>query len=124
MDDSAESSDADGDDISENTGEKETNSYSQRGTSSIELSKSRKRKLETRKDTKFVESWLDVKEFKEWLLKRKGKDGKAKPYCKICQLEINSTKTGIQRHMESEKHRRKTESAKGSQSISTLFKPQ
>ena len=73
MDDSAESSDADGDDISENTGEKETNSYSQRGTSSIELSKSRKRKLETRKDTKFVESWLDVKEFKEWLLKRKGR---------------------------------------------------
>ena len=34
----------------------------------------------------------------------------------------NSTKTGIQQHMESEKHRRKTESAKGSQTISTLFK--
>ena len=85
----------------------------------VGLSMNSKRK---RKDPKFVHSWLEVKEFKGWLAKRRGTDGKLKPYCKICLLEINSTKTGIQRHMDSAKHRSKVQSAKGSHSISTLIK--
>ena len=86
----------------------------QRYTSSVRLSKNSERK---RKEPKFVESWLEVKEFKEWLAKRRGTDGTVKPYCKICLLEINLTKTGIWRHMDSAKHQ-----TKGSPSLSTLFK--
>ena len=100
----------------------ENDSDSQRCTSdvgAVGLSKNSKRK---RKDPKFVDSWLEVKEFKGWLAKRRGTDGKVKPYCKICLLEINSTKAGIQRHMDCAKHRSKVQSAKGSHNISTLIK--
>ena len=100
----------------------ENDSDSQRCTpdvGAVGLSKNSKRK---RKDPKFVDSWLGVKEFKGWLAKRRGTDGKVKPYCKICLLEINSTKTGIQRHMDCAKHRSKVQSAKGSHNISTLIK--
>ena len=70
-------------------------SDSQRCTSdvgAVGLFKNSKRK---RKDPKFVDSWLEVKKFRGWLAKRRGTDGKVKPYCKICLLEINLTKTGI-----------------------------
>ena len=100
----------------------ENDSDSQRCTSdvgAVGLSKNSKRK---RKDPKFVDSWLAVKEFKGWLAKRREIDGKVKPYCKICLMEINSTKTGIQRHMDCAKHRSKVQSAKGSHNISTLIK--
>ena len=97
----------------------EDDSDSHTCTSSVGISQNSKRK---RKDSKFVDSWLEVKEFKGWLVKKRGTDGSIKPYCNICQLEINSTKTGIQRHMDSAKHQRKIQSTKGSQSLSTLFK--
>ena len=41
----------------------------QRYTSSDQLSNNSKCK---RKEPKFVESWLEVKEFREWLAKRRG----------------------------------------------------
>ena len=100
----------------------ENDSDSQRCTSDVGAAGLSKNSKHKRKDPKFVDSWLEVKEFKGWLAKRRGTDGKVKPYCKICLLEINSTKTGIQRHMECAKHRSKVQSAKGSHNISILIK--
>ena len=58
----------------------------------VGLSKNSKRK---RKDPKFVDSWLEVKESRGWLAKRRGTDRKVKPYCKICLVEIYSTAHGL-----------------------------
>ena len=52
----------------------------------------------------FVQSWLHDSEFKPWLSKKPGKDGKLKPFCSWCDIQITCSKTRIRRHSLSPRH--------------------
>ena len=47
---------------------------------------------------------LHDSEFKPWLSKKPGKDGKLKPFCSWCDIQITCSKTGIRRHSLSSRH--------------------
>lgn len=70
---------------------------------------SKKRKCPPR-DQHFMDHWLQVPEFKDWLAKRlSGK--KMKPFCKLCEKLLTCSKTGINRHALSRKHQEKAKTA-------------
>ena len=43
----------------------------------------------------FIENWLQLPQFKEWLVRRIGKDQKPKPYYELRQKQLTCSKTGI-----------------------------
>ena len=69
-------------------------------------STSRKRKCPPR-DQPFVDNWLEIPEFKDWLAKKKLSGKKIKLYCKLCEKIFSCSKTAIKRHEISKKHQEK-----------------
>lgn len=54
---------------------------------------------------KFVSSWTEIKEFKNWLIKgNKKKQGHEMAFCKVCSLEITAHRSDITRHYKSDRH--------------------
>jgi hypothetical protein len=70
-----------------------------------------KQKKLNRKPTvrKFKKEWLQVEDFKTWLIKKLNGKGDAVPYCKICSSELGCAITTIKRHMKCSSHRHNEE---------------
>ena len=52
----------------------------------------------------FVQSGLHDLEFKSWLSKKPGNDGKLKPFCSWYDIEMTCSKIGSRRHSLSSRH--------------------
>ena len=66
---------------------------------------SKKRKVYSQN---FRHEWLNVKEFKNWLIPPP--QGSTKPKCSVCSVTVVCSKTGIKRHGESASHIRRIKS--------------
>ena len=64
------------------------------------------------RDQPFMDNWLDVAEFKGWLIKSLS-SRKMKPYCSLCEKILTCSKTGVKRHQTSKKHQEKSNAKSG-----------
>lgn len=56
--------------------------------------------------SKFCDSWLNVSEFKAWLIRSKTqKGGEDLAHCNVCKVDIIPHKSGILKHNKSQKHK-------------------
>ncbi|XP_028407537.1 uncharacterized protein LOC114530155 [Dendronephthya gigantea] len=67
----------------------------------------KKRKKTPKREQPFMDSWLQLPQFKNLLVRRLANDWKAKSYCKLCEQMLTCSKTGIKRHASSKKHQSK-----------------
>ena len=80
---------------------------------------SRKRKCPPR-DQPFIDTWLTIPEFKSWLMKKQHCK-KMRPYCRICEIMVTCSKTGIKRHQMSKKHQEKVKTTTTSSSLCQMM---
>ena len=59
----------------------------------------------------FMDNWLQLAEFKTWLVKIMGNDKKVKLYCRICEKTLTCPKTALKRHASSKKQQEKIKTA-------------
>eukprot|EP00795_Rhopilema_esculentum_P005734 gene5734-10988_t len=74
-----------------------------------------------KKAQSFVHGWLQMCEFKGWLSKRVGKDGKLTSYCIPCGCDVTCSKTGIKRHARTTKHEENRLRSNVHKPLSTLW---
>lgn len=77
---------------------------------------------------RFNTTWLDVREFKDWLI-RSDKYKKDEPLieygmCKVCNVEIFPNKNDILRHGKTEKHTSLLKTVKGNRDMRDMMKDQ
>ena len=80
----------------------------------------KKRKKTSSREQPFMDSWLQLPQFKKWIQRRVGNDRKAKPYCGLCEQMLTCSKTGIKRHASSKKHQSREKLTTTTRSLSHM----
>ena len=101
--------------------ESEGNEDSELPTSSTASGQDEPPKKRKKKDQAFVDSWLTNSEFKNWLTKKVGANNQVTAFCKICDKTVTCSKTGLKRHMGSNKHQKNSRAAEQIPTISGMF---